>query len=57
MACQNVYKQGRDDIIVKVRLKSLIPVLIDFIDQGKVEAMKTPIGCRDPHSDKDQFRA
>ena len=28
-----------------------------FIDQGEVEAMKTPIGCRDPRCDKDQFRA
>ena len=25
MACQKVYKQGRDDIIVKVHLQSLIP--------------------------------
>ena len=25
MACQKVYKQGRDDIIVKVSLQSLIP--------------------------------
>ena len=25
MACQNVYKQGRDDIIVKVNIQSLIP--------------------------------
>ena len=28
-----------------------------FIDQGKVEAMKMPIGCRALHCDKDQFRA
>ena len=28
-----------------------------FIDQGEVEAMKTPIGCRAPRCDKDQFRA
>ena len=28
-----------------------------FIDQGEVEAMKTPIGCKDPRCDKDQFRA
>ena len=30
---------------------------IAFIDQGEVEAMKTPIGCRDPRCDKDQFCA
>ena len=29
----------------------------DIIDQGEVEAMKTPIGCRAPRCDKDQFRA
>ena len=28
-----------------------------FIDQGEVKAMKTPIGCRAPRCDKDQFRA
>ena len=28
-----------------------------FIDQGEVEAMKTPIGRRAPRCDKDQFRA
>ena len=28
-----------------------------FIDQGEFEAMKTPIGRRAPHCDKDQFRA
>ena len=28
-----------------------------FIDQGKFESMKTPIGHRAPHCDKDQFRA
>ena len=28
-----------------------------FIDQGEVEAMKTPVGCRAPRCDKDQFRA
>ena len=28
-----------------------------FIDQGKFETMKTPIGHRAPHCDKDQFRA
>ena len=27
MACQKVCKQGRDDIIVKVNLQSLIPAL------------------------------
>ena len=27
MACQKVYKQGRDDIIVKVNLQSLVPAL------------------------------
>ena len=27
-----------------------------FIDQGEVEAMKTPIGCRAPRRGKDQFR-
>ena len=26
MACQKVYKQGRDDKIVEVNLQSLIPV-------------------------------
>ena len=38
MACQKVCKQGRDDIIVKVNLQSLIPSLVprplpDFISQ------------------------
>ena len=28
-----------------------------FIDQGEVEAMKTPIGCRVLRCDEDQFRA
>ena len=31
------------------------PQSVTFIDQGEVEAIKTPIGCRDP--DKNQFRA
>ena len=30
MACQKVCKQGRDDIIVKVNLQSLIPALASF---------------------------
>ena len=28
-----------------------------FIDQGESEAMKTPVVCRAPRCDKDQFRA
>ena len=28
-----------------------------FTDQGEFEAMKTPIGCRAPRCDEDQFRA
>ena len=28
-----------------------------FVDHGEFEATKTPIGCRAPHCDKDQFRA
>ena len=28
-----------------------------FIDQSEFEAMKTPIGCRAPRCDKDQFCA
>ena len=28
-----------------------------FVDQGEFEAMKTPIGHRAPHCDKDQFHA
>ena len=28
-----------------------------FIDHGEFEAMKTPIGRRVPHCDKDQFCA
>ena len=28
-----------------------------FVDHGEFEAMKTPIGRRAPHCDKDQFHA
>ena len=37
--------------------QQLQSVVNDFIDQGEFEAMKTSIGCRAPHCDKDQFLA
>ena len=43
MACQKVYKQGRDDIIVKVKLQSPIPTSFYIIVETNVKTMQ---GCK-----------
>ena len=43
MACQNVFKQGRDDIIVKVNLQSPIPTSFYITVETNVKTMQ---GCK-----------